>query len=179
MFCWELMRIRSYFLIAIAGLLVLVSETGIGSLPAQMASQVALTGQVSSTEEGQMEGVLVSAKKAGSTITITVVSDQHGRYAFPRQQNGTGPLFLDESELLVTDLDGLGTVEISSAKEGHSRSKTPPQRISPPSLRNAEWILSVARYRTAKLIWLDCAWGATLCSEIVNLSTMPMILYKS
>ena len=30
-----------------------------------------------------MEGVLVSAKKAGSTITTTVVTDQKGHYAFP------------------------------------------------------------------------------------------------
>jgi hypothetical protein len=30
-----------------------------------------------------MEGVLVSAKRAGSTITVTVVSDAKGRYAFP------------------------------------------------------------------------------------------------
>ena len=30
-----------------------------------------------------MEGVLVSAKKAGSTVTITVVSDAQGNYSFP------------------------------------------------------------------------------------------------
>ena len=48
--------------------------------PAQTA---ALTGQVSSAEEGVMEGVLVSAKKAGSTITTTVVSDKDGRFSFP------------------------------------------------------------------------------------------------
>ena len=42
---------------------------------------VALTGQVTSAEEGAMEGVLVSAKKG--TVTITVVSDAQGRYSFP------------------------------------------------------------------------------------------------
>ena len=30
-----------------------------------------------------MEGVLVSAKKTGSTITTTVVTDEKGHYAFP------------------------------------------------------------------------------------------------
>ena len=30
-----------------------------------------------------MEGVLVSAKKTGSTITTTVVTDEKGRYQFP------------------------------------------------------------------------------------------------
>ena len=34
-----------------------------------------LTGQVSSAEEGAMEGVVVSAKKDGSTISISVVTD--------------------------------------------------------------------------------------------------------
>ena len=32
-----------------------------------------------------MEGVLVSAQKAGSPITVTVVSDEHGRFRFPRR----------------------------------------------------------------------------------------------
>src|SRR3954467_9475425 len=43
----------------------------------------ALNGRVTSAEEGAMEGVLVSAKKQGSTITVTVVSDQKGAYRFP------------------------------------------------------------------------------------------------
>jgi virginiamycin B lyase len=44
---------------------------------------VALQGTVSSAQEGAMEGVLVSAKKAGSTITTTVVTDEKGHYALP------------------------------------------------------------------------------------------------
>ena len=43
----------------------------------------ALQGTVTSTQEGAMEGVLVSAKKTGSTITTTVVTDEKGHYAFP------------------------------------------------------------------------------------------------
>src|SRR6202012_5284656 len=42
-----------------------------------------LTGAVSSAEEGAMEGVLVSAQKDGSPITVTVVSDASGRFRFP------------------------------------------------------------------------------------------------
>ena len=34
----------------------------------------ALTGQVSSAEEGAMEGVVVSAKRDASTISVSVVS---------------------------------------------------------------------------------------------------------
>jgi streptogramin lyase len=44
----------------------------------------ALTGTVRSAEEGLMEGVLVSAKRDGSTITTTVVTNKEGVYSFPR-----------------------------------------------------------------------------------------------
>ena len=43
----------------------------------------ALSGQVTSAQEGAMEGVLVTAKKAGSTIAITVVTNKDGVYSFP------------------------------------------------------------------------------------------------
>src|SRR5262245_16623529 len=42
-----------------------------------------LTGQVTSSDEGAMEGVLVSAQQLGSPITVTVVSDHAGQFAFP------------------------------------------------------------------------------------------------
>src|SRR6266480_3297801 len=50
-----------------------------------------LSGRVTSAEEGAMEGVLVSAKQTGSSVTISVVSDAQGRYGFPasRLQAGT------------------------------------------------------------------------------------------
>ena len=51
---------------------------------------VALTGQVSSDKEGAMEGVVVGAKKDGSTITIDVVSDKDGHYSFPSSKIGPG-----------------------------------------------------------------------------------------
>jgi hypothetical protein len=42
-----------------------------------------LTGQVTSSEEGAMEGVLVSAQQLGSPTTVTVVTDQTGHFRFP------------------------------------------------------------------------------------------------
>ena len=44
---------------------------------------LALTGRVTSSEEGAMEGVLVSAQRTGSPISVTVVTNQAGRYSFP------------------------------------------------------------------------------------------------
>src|SRR5437899_1305726 len=60
-----------------------LSSTSRGPLRAQTPDPIALTGVVSSAEEGPMEGVLVSARRTGSTITVTVVSDRQGRYRFP------------------------------------------------------------------------------------------------
>src|SRR5499427_4367712 len=54
-----------------------------GAQGGRAPTDMALTGQVSSPDEGLMEGVVVSAKKDGSTITVSVVSDAQGRYAFP------------------------------------------------------------------------------------------------
>src|SRR6202012_1511405 len=34
-------------------------------------------------EEGAVEGVLVTAKKAGSNVAVTVVTGKDGRYSFP------------------------------------------------------------------------------------------------
>ncbi|HZL93913.1 MAG TPA: carboxypeptidase regulatory-like domain-containing protein, partial [Vicinamibacterales bacterium] len=50
----------------------------------------ALAGRVTSAAEGPMEGVLVSAKRAGSTKTVTVVSRADGTYSFPRDRLEAG-----------------------------------------------------------------------------------------
>ncbi len=47
------------------------------------SSTVALTGVVSSPQEAQMEGVLVSAKRAGSTVTTTVSHRRAGAVRVP------------------------------------------------------------------------------------------------
>ena len=39
-----------------------------------------------------MEGVVVSARKAGATVTISVVSDSQGRYSFPAKLSPRVPL---------------------------------------------------------------------------------------
>ena len=68
-----------------------VATTAVGLLLSistfcQSSTSASLTGQVISKEEGPMEGVLVSAKRLGSNVTVTVVSDQQGRYRFPQNR---------------------------------------------------------------------------------------------
>src|SRR5262249_53821378 len=76
----EALRMKNVLATAITALVVFAAAQ---MPPARAQGPAALTGQISSAEEGPMEGVLVSAKKAGSTITITVVSDANGSYSFP------------------------------------------------------------------------------------------------
>src|SRR3984957_8771474 len=45
-----------------------------------------LTGTVSSEAEGKMEGVVVTARKPGSIVQVSVTTDAQGRYAFPENR---------------------------------------------------------------------------------------------
>jgi virginiamycin B lyase len=71
----------------------LLAVTFVGFVMAETPSpsaHSALTGKVMSQAEGVMEGVIVGAKKAGSTITTWVVSDAQGQYTFPRDRMEPG-----------------------------------------------------------------------------------------
>src|SRR5436309_2206487 len=73
---------------------------------AERFGKSALTGQVRSIEEGPMEGVLVSARQEGSTVTITVVSDEQGRYSFPSTNVAPGRYAI-RIRAVGYDLDGV------------------------------------------------------------------------
>ena len=77
-------------LAVMAGFFMVLFPASQHASPPDTKTAAALTGQVTSAEEGPMEGVLVSARKAGSNITVTVVSNQEGRYAFPPTRLGPG-----------------------------------------------------------------------------------------
>ena len=82
-------RIRNGVILAVFfGIFASVSGQAQNSAPA------ALTGQVTSQEEGPMEGVLVSAKGAGSNMTVTVVTDDKGTYSFPKAKLKPNKYFL-------------------------------------------------------------------------------------
>jgi streptogramin lyase len=76
-----------------------VGLTALSTLPAAPAlaqnitlnsGPAALTGTVSSKDEGRMEGVVVSAKRRGSTIMVSVDSNADGHYSFPRDRLAPG-----------------------------------------------------------------------------------------
>src|SRR2546426_10751438 len=102
---------RIFLAMAVAAVAVSVILVASDYIGAASSPGIALTGQVSSAEEGPMEGVLVSAKKDGSTITTTVVSDEQGRYRFPGVKLQPGHYSL-RIRAVGYDLDGPAGVDV-------------------------------------------------------------------
>src|ERR1700732_5235882 len=105
-------------------------------------SAAALAGKVTSAEEGAMEGVLVTAKKAGSTIAITVVTDKDGHYSFPASRLSAGDYAIS-IRAVGYDLDGGGSAQVAADKAANIDLKLKKTRNLSAQLTNAEWIQSM------------------------------------
>src|SRR5712692_1500283 len=127
---------------------------------------VALSGQVTSLEEGAMEGVLISAKKIGSTITITVVSDQQGRYRFPSAKLAAAQYTLSV-RAVGYELDGVGSAEVSKDKTATADLKLRKTKSLASQLTNAEWLVSVPGTQQQKSTLLNCV-GCHTVERIVR-----------
>src|SRR2546430_3930804 len=134
---------------------------GGGPAPAAAQASTALTGRVSSPEEGAMEGVVVSAKKAGSTVTVSVVSDDRGRFAFPSSKLGSGSYSL-RIRATGYELDGPGSVEITLALPVAVELKLRKVRDITPQMTNAEWIASFPGTPEQKKFLYGCVGCHTL-----------------
>ena len=78
-------------------------------------AEVALAGQVTSTAEGPMEGVVVTAKREGFTIAVSVISDADGWYCFPADRLQAGPHALS-IRAAGYDLDGPRAVDVGASR---------------------------------------------------------------
>jgi streptogramin lyase len=121
----------------------------------QTPSSAALAGRVSSQEEGPMEGVLVSAKKTGSTVAVTVVSDAQGRYSFPRARLEPGRYAL-RIRAGGYDLNDPGPVEISAQKTAQLDLKLVKTKDLAAQLTNSEWLMSAPGTDAQKIALLEC-----------------------
>jgi virginiamycin B lyase len=79
-----------------------------------VAQSAMLAGQVASAEEGNMEGVVISAKKAGSTVTVSVISDADGKFSFPAGKLEPGQYTL-KIRAVGYDLEAPKTVDVGSS----------------------------------------------------------------
>src|SRR5262249_51359014 len=132
-----MMRIRGFGLAVAGGLAAALFHA-----PVVAQTSDALTGQVSSPQEGAMEGVVVSAKKAGSIVTVSVVTDRDGRYHFPAARLEPGA-YAVAIRAVGYDLDGRVNAEVEAGKAATADIKLKPARNLPAQLSNAEWFASM------------------------------------
>jgi len=125
------------------------------------AESAALSGKVTSAEEGSMEGVLVSAKKDGSTITTTVVSDAHGLFRFPASRMQAGRYGL-RIRAAGYDLESPATVEIAAGKNVTADLKLRKTDNIAAQLSNAEWLASFPGTEAQKASIRNCTHCHTL-----------------
>jgi virginiamycin B lyase len=123
--------------------LVAISTGRIDRLQAQGGESIALTGLVSSTEEGRMEGVLVSAKKTNATVTTTVVTDKEGRYRFPasRLEPGQYALRVRAAGYDLVGTAGAVTIRVTG-KTTTADLKLQKTKDLAAQLTNADWFAS-------------------------------------
>ena len=147
------------FAISLAISLALLGSAATTRTAAQSAA--ALTGVVSSQAEGPMEGVLVSAKRTGSTMTITVVSDAQGRYAFPGNRLEPGA-YTVRIRATGYDLEGASGVDVAAGRTAQLDLKLRKTQDLAAQLTNGEWFLSWPGTTETKNGLLNCTQCHTL-----------------
>jgi virginiamycin B lyase len=147
------MKVRLAFLVIAVAFALAYFQAGLGT--AQTASSIALSGRVTSAEEGRMEGVLVSARKNGSTMTVTVVSDEQGRYQFPSSKMPAGEYTL-RIRAVGYDLETPGTVTTALGKPAIADLKVRKAADPAGQLSNAEWFASLPGTEQQKASVRNC-----------------------
>jgi len=149
---------KSLFKLAIGASAVLLFSTS--------AFAVGLSGSVTSSAEPAMEGVLVTAKKAGSTISVTVVTDAQGRFSFPSERLEPGKYALSIRAIGYV-LDGPKEVAIQQDADGKAELKLSQTKNLAAQLSNAEWIMSIPAPDRDKRFLDDCS-GCHTISKVLN-----------
>ena len=121
----------------------------------------ALTGVVSSQAEGALEGVVVSAKRTGSTMTVSVMTDGQGRYAFPATRLETGAYTL-RIRATGYDLEGPSSVDVAAGRTAQLDLKLAKTKDLAAQLTNGEWFMSWPGTTEMKNGLLNCTQCHTL-----------------
>ena len=102
-----------------------------------------------------MEGVVVTAKRHGSTIAISVVSDADGRYRFPAHRLREGPHTLS-IRAVGYDLEGPRTVDVGASGTTTRDLTLRPAQDVEAHLTNAEWLESIPGTSPQKAMFDSC-----------------------
>ena len=128
---------------------------------AYCADAAILKGSVSSTKEGLMEGVVISAKNIRTPISVSVVSNQQGVYQFPADRLSSG-----DYEITIRavgyDLPRKTTVHISSDVSKTLNLNLKEVKDISGQMTNAEWMASMPGSDREKRSLLTCVTCHTL-----------------
>ena len=102
-----------------------------------------------------MEGVVVTAKRHGSTIATSVVSDADGRYRFPAHRLQAGPHALG-IQAVGYDLEGPRAVDVGASGTTTVDLTLRPAPDVEAQLTNAEWLESIPGTHEQKAMFDSC-----------------------
>src|SRR6266436_2104061 len=153
------MRLKHLLLLTSAGVFGLLGHDGL-STGALAQSAPALIGQVTSADEGPMEGVLVSARKQRSTITVTVVTNAKGEYSFPADRLDAGHYAI-AIRAAGYNLDGPKAVDIAAGGTKADVKLVKTKKLAN-QLSNAEWLISAPGPDNLKANMTNCVGCHTL-----------------
>src|SRR5499427_649751 len=156
-----LMQTKRFLLSAVGALAAVFLQTAAAPVQARPQASSALIGQVRSAEEGPLEGVVVSAKKDGSTISVSVVTNAQGRFAFPAARLEPGNYTL-KARAAGYEVDGARTANLVSGQEAKTDIKLRKVKNLSAHLTNAEWLISMPGTVEQKNFLLNCTGCHTL-----------------
>ena len=147
---------NNLLLVAFAGVaaLAIYARADLSS-PLHAQSGVALSGRVTSDEEGPMEGVVVTARREGSPISISVVTGEMGRYSFPVSKLPDGDYAL-RIRAVGYELLGPAGVDVRTGVAATADIKLRETKDLAAQLTNAEWIASMPGSEQQKKFLLSC-----------------------
>src|SRR5215468_8750142 len=157
----EPMRTRCLLSILALGVAVVLFQATPQPATAGNKAAAALAGQVTSEAEGAMEGVVVSAKKDGSTVTVSVISDAQGRYNFPANRLAAGKYTL-KVRAAGYDLAGPATADVADEQTATVDLKLRKTKNIAAQMSNAEWMASLPGSEEQKAFLLNCVGCHTL-----------------
>ena len=146
-------RKRKLSLSLSAGFGVILFLAASGPIRAETAT--AINGQVSSEAEGAMEGVVVTAKKVGAKVSVSVMTDAQGRYSFPANRLEPGNYNIT-MRAVGYDLGNKPTADVASGTTANVDLKLTKTKRLASQLTNAEWMMSMPGSEEQKASLLNC-----------------------
>ncbi len=123
--------------------------------------QTALTGTVSSEAEGNMEGVVVTARKPGSIVQVSVTTDAQGRYTFPENRLEPGEYAIS-IRAVGYDIGAPTKAVVEPETKTTADIKLQKTKNLAGQLTNAEWMMSIPGTEEQKARLLNCVGCHTL-----------------